>query len=459
MILVRIPHKMISLILLFSVLIAACNKQLPAPTAQSITQTTPIPATQQQPSPVAILLGSDKLQAVRLTVNDNFVTVEPAITLLENAAMDVEAVKVVQNGQAILYRHRLGDGGNGLSLIAIEEGAEPQLLVRSDSLPPAQEAYDPEQSRRLINKFDQLPKSEGFWFNTTTDFLDESGFDNFIRYDDLWVVPPDGTKEELLSSGTGLGIMLSNQEQLLFVQADILDAEQSAGQEPFTTVQGQIIRMNLDGSDRAEFGPFDFPYIADQQIIGVINKQWIKDGRRAYIIIPSTTDTYGEGVLWQIPSQGEPQELGVLAGNYFFGTLVVWSDNGAQMAFVDRPRNPLETQLFIADGDGQDRIPYDETEISRNFFGWHPDESHFLFGGSKYFALGMVGEEPQEYRLRSLHRPSAAVWITDNLFLVTSLLENGPELALSSGTIGGEIDLLYTAKQVQDFVLWTGQDK
>jgi hypothetical protein len=279
----------------------------------------------------------------------------------------------------------------------------------------------------LIGQLQWLTDSQAIAFNTYVVNLIGPGV---LSQADLWTVDLAGALTERFPAGEGGGTFaISPDDVVVFGQ---------------TTA---VVRANLDGSDQETVIDFEFVNTASEFAFYPW-LQWTEDGAVAAI---SSPDPYSsaEAELWRIPVAGEAEWLASLDGNTIFSP-VIWSDSGLQLGYVQEMVGS-EAVLVIGTGDGADTSNY--AENASRFFGWSPEESHFVYAGQGNYAIGQLGEEPLVVELAEGRTAVSAQWLNDNTSIIALGSADNWDFRLQ--TSDGPATRLVSGSSTPLFDVWT----
>lgn len=279
---------------------------------------------------------------------------------------------------------------SSLHVVNIESGAVQTLVDAADL---AEMALSPDLAI-LVGQMQWLADSEAIAFNTYAVNLIGPGA---LSQADLWTVDLGGALTEQFSAGKGGGsFAISPENVVLFGQ---------------TTA---VVRANLDGSNYETVIDFDFVNTASEFAFYPW-LQWTDSGSFANVVI-SSPEPYSSATadLWRIYPSGEAEPLTSLDGNVIFSP-VIWSSLGRQLGYVLQTNSP-DAALVIGEGDGTETLIYDVDPT--RFFGWSPDERHFVYAGQGNYAIGQLGADPLIVELAEGRTAVSAQWLNDNTFII-----------------------------------------
>lgn len=336
-------------------------------------------------SPLLVYVNDGLINLMRLLPAGELLTAGP-ITQVDPGG-PVSALTIAPNGQQIAY---LQDNGNQNALYLVSAGGgSPLPLVSTADLPQG----------RVIDQVQWLANSQSLAFSTRSDLGGSpAGLPNAA---DLWLVSPGNPAREIYPAGSGGGTFtLSGQDELLFSRP------------------GDIARGRLDGSQFLPVLTFTPPNTGSE-FAYLPQPQWLADSS-ARVAIP-TQGPLGRNTgaaLWRIPA-GEPgQQVGSLNGN-ILNNPIIWSPDGARLAYVRQSpalaRQSLE--LLLADGQGQEPQSY-ALGAALGFLAWNPAGTTFLYRGDGFYAVGAPDQPPLSTLLPAGSAVQSGQWLTPNNFLV-----------------------------------------
>lgn len=364
----------------------------------------PSVATPPPPTPAADDSGADgwlayvnagqlMVAALELSQEQPGLAVSP-LRLTDGAA--VTDFTFSPDGRYIAYLSA-GEQANTLHVVSLD-GREPRQLVSSRALPLAA-GRDASRFAVLIDRVQWFPDSAGLAFNTTLANLSGPGRQS---QEDLWAVGLDGDLRELFAPGLGGGsFLLLDMEQALLGKTDAIAHANLVTSA--TTVALTFARVNTASE-------YAFYPRLQQTAAGV------------YTAIPAP-DPWQDGALtslWEISATGTAVRRGQLI-DVLLTEPVVWSDDGARLAFIQRATagGPGLPRLVLADGAGTRLEPYTGGE-GLAFFDWSPDSDAFLYAGAGFYARGQAGAPPQQWVLAGDEQADTAVWLFAQSFLVST---------------------------------------
>lgn len=338
---------------------------------------------------------------------------------------DISHFAISPDGQQIAFV--AGDfDGNRLGVVSTS--GDGQILVESNTL--TNTAGD--DFAVVISQIAWLPDNETIAFNSQIVNLEGPGVGPQA---DLWLVGTDGTLTEQFAAGTaGHTFALSpNGSRLLFGTPD------------------SVIRVNLDGSNEETVITFPFVNTASEYAWAPM-AQWLPGGSQAYVAIADDApwQADAEATLYQIPVSGPALEIGTVVGNTLFSA-PNWSQNGSRLGYVQLIVNSDNTQyLVLADGDGDDPIPYDSAD-QLSEAGWNTTGTHFLYAGLDFLGIA----EPDEPAIEILLGGTVGnlLWLDDGSFVTAVGSSNSWELL--TGNLAGDTRTVgETAVSFPEFDVW-----
>lgn len=364
-------------------------------------------------NPLLVYVDDAGLWLVTLDVSQNPPAGSNPIQLI--AGPDVEMPLIAPDGRKIAYRTSTPET-NAVHVINID-GSDNRILFSSADL----EVIVETDTAVLLDQIQWLNDSQGLAFNTQMVNLIGPGQ---ASREDLWTIGLDGALANPLDAGLGGGsFAISRNNQVIFGQDE------------------GIVRANLDGSRVETIIAFGFINTASEYVY-YPRPQWTADFTQAFVAIPSA-DPWGpdaDVALWRIPVNGAAEALETLPGNTLFNP-VVWSPNGNRLARVfqvaDGSSPPV---LNILDGDGLNPRAYDSGEQIA-FHDWNADEIHFLYAGSRFYAVGQIGAPPT--RFEAVGGTAVMQWLTPSSFVVVNGGDGVWSLIVSN--VDGDADLLAAA--------------
>ncbi len=322
---------------------------------------------------------------------------------------------IAPDGRKIAYITSTPES-NAIHMINID-GSDDRILFSSTDLVVIVET----DTAVLIDQVQWLSDSQGLAFNTQMVNLVGPGQ---ASREDLWTIGLDGTLTNPLDAGLGGGsFAISRNDQVIFGQDE------------------GIVRANLGGSRAETAVSFDFINTASEYVY-YPQAQWTSDATQAFVAIPSAAPwgPEADAALWRIPANGAAEALETLPGSILFNP-VVWSPNGRRLAHIFQvPDGSSPPVLNIRDGDGLNPTAYDSGEQIA-FHDWHPDEIHFLYAGSGYYAVGQVGAPPTRFGV--VGGTAVMQWLTPSSFVVAN--GGGGVWSLIVSNVDGDTDLLAAA--------------
>ncbi len=400
----------------------------------------PTPTPIAGPPPALIYASGGEIHHLQLELSGGVLTAIDDNLVAAN--QNVGAIKISADGEEALYLNGEQENRNSLKIVNLA-GGTPVELTNSSQLPPASNANDPTLFRRQIAQFGEMPDDSGFWFNSQVSLISGLGVE---AVGDFWVVSESGDVDERFPEGTGTNPAISPSGTTLFAFPGSVNPDQ----------EGHIVRANVDGSDQQQLIWFGFINTASEYAYAP-TASWTDDGSRAFVLIPGA-EPFSAGAsasLWQIPAQGEAQQVNALPGNFLFSS-IAWSGDGSKLAYTQNAGNNI-SQLIIADGDGLNGIQYGGQGNNLRFLGWSPDHNRFLYAtGSQYF-IGQLGSPPSARNLPAGHIAQGGEWVNNESFLVASLNPNTGDFAFTGGNLGGAVVPLLTVRDsalVYDLWVW-----
>ena len=305
-------------------------------------------------------------------------------------AENVEEVLISPNGRYVAYT-MVDEYDSVLHLVDIETGATQTLVDAADlaDISPSDDLI------MLIGQLQWLPDNQALAFNTYA--VDRDGGPGVGSLEDLWTVDLAGVLTERFPAGEGGGTFAISVDEVVLL-----------GQ---TTA---VVRANLDGSNRQTVITFK-PVNTASEFAFYPWLQWSEDGEFATAAISSPEPYLSAEVdLWRIPASGNAESLASLDGNIIFSP-VIWSDSGRQLGYV-RETIGVDTALVIGTGDGAATTDYADNAM--RFFGWSPDEGHFVYAGQGNYAVGQVSGKPLVVDMAEGKTAVSAQWLNDNAFII-----------------------------------------
>ena len=338
---------------------------------------------------------------------------------------DISHFAISPNGQQIAFV--AGDfDGNRLGVVSTS--GDGQILVESDTLTnTAGDGF-----AVVINQIDWLPDNETIAFNSQIVNLEGPGVGPQA---DLWLVTTDGMLTEQFAAGTaGHSFALSPDGTRLIMG----------------NPEG-VTRVNLDGSNAEEVITFPFVNTASEYA-WVPTAQWLPGGSQAYVAIAAADpwQADAEATLYQIPVSGPAVEIGTILGNTLFSP-PNWNQNGSRLGYVQLIVNSDNTQyLVLADGDGDDPVPYDSAD-QLTAAGWNSPGTHFLYAGLDFLGIA----EPDESTVEILLGGTVGnlLWLDDDAFVTAVGSSNNWEL-LTGNLAGNTRTVGETAVSFPEFDVW-----
>jgi len=304
-------------------------------------------------------------------------------------AEDVVDLLISPNGRYAAYVI-VDEYDSSLHVVDIESGAVQTLVDAADL---AEMALSPDLAI-LVGQLQWLANSEAVAFNTYAVNLIGPGA---LSQADLWTVDLAGALTEQFPAGEGGGTFaISLDDVVVFGQ---------------TTA---VVRANLDGSNRETVIDFDFVNTASEFAFYPW-LQWADSGSFANVVI-SSPEPYLSATadLWRVYPSGEAEPLTPLDGNVIFSP-VIWSSLGHHLGYVLQTDGP-DASLVIGEGDGTETLIYDVDPT--RFFGWSPDEHHFVYAGQGNYAIGQLGADPLVVELAEGRTAVSTQWLNDNAFII-----------------------------------------
>ena len=343
---------------------------------------------------------------------------------VELASGNVQQAFISPDGRRVAYI--ASSTGNVLLNVINIDGSEENNLVSSEDL-----SVQVSNDSTLVASVDHvqwLADSRTLAFNTTARSLVGPGLGS---QQDLWAVAIDGEPIQRLDAGEGAGIFAI-----------------SADNKVILSQESQIVRVNLDGSQRETVINFEFINTASEYIYYPI-PYWTPDGSYAYIAIPSREQFVPDATatLWRVPANGAAERLGEAPGTTLF-TPILWSANGNVLGYVlaDDVGDDTLPLLALANGAGQNATSYITAE-TLIFYGWSRNERNFLYATDELYAIGQIGTTPIGLSLPAGQRVVDAQWVTDDVYVVaTGSNEGGATLAV--GNLSGATNVLSSLDSV-----------
>lgn len=338
----------------------------------------------------------------------------------------VDTLLISPDGQQIAYVAGTFES-NRLGVVSVT-GSD-QTLVESSDLPNSAG----EDFGILINQIAWLPDSQTIAFNTRIVNLVGPGA---APQPDLWLVTTNGslTEQFTLDSGGHTFALSPDGTRVIFGNPE------------------SVTRVNMDGSNRETI--IEFPFVnTASEYAWVPMAQWLPSGSQAYVAIadddPWTADA--EATLYQIPVSGPAMEIGSVPGNTLFSPLD-WTNNGGRLAYLQLIINSDNLRsIAVADGDGDNLIPYVTSNGQLEFTGWNEAGTHFLYAGSGFVGIGQLEQTPIEALVPG--SVGQQMWLTNNTF-VTAVGSGGNWDLLTGNVAGGTQIAGETAVDFVQFDVW-----
>lgn len=326
------------------------------------------------------------------------------------------------------------------------DGALDRVLVT-----PAQLATE-DETRRSVWQAIWAADSRSLYFTT---YAGELGFGMDARpANDLWrVALPDGIPERLLADGEGGTLALSPDGRTLALTTP---GEYTQPGEP-AREPGRIAFYDLSSGTRTVALAFT-PVATASSWRWHPAVQWSLEGDGVYTAIAppelvyvgmdpagDTTNAADQlTALWWVPLDGEAQQLGAVAAD-FFG-LPVFAPDGTQIAYLsleNDPENDAVQSLVIANADGTDATAY--TTVTRGvgaFDGWLPEGHRFLFRSDESLGyrlmIGAPGADPEPFPVE-VQFPAVVQWLAADTYALDAARTQDERLqsTLYVGTLAG----------------------
>lgn len=347
--------------------------------------------------------------------------------VLLTAVTGVDTLLISPDGQQIAYVAGTFES-NQLGIVSVAGSS--QILVESSELPNSAGA----DFGTLINQIEWLPNSQTIAFNTRIVNLIGPGA---APQPDLWLVTTGGTLTEQFALDTGGHTFALSPDgtRVIFGNPE------------------SVTRVNMDGSNRETV--IEFPFVnTASEYAWVPIAHWLPSGSQAYIAIAAADPWIeeAEATLYQIPVSGPAAEIGSVLGNTLFSPLD-WTNNGSHLAYLQLIVNSDNLRaVAVADGDGDNLIPYATTNDQLAFTGWNNAGTHFLYSGSGFVGIGQLGQAPIEALVGG--HVGQQMWLTDSAF-VTAVGSNG-NWDLLTGNVAGNTQVVgETAVEFVQFDVWT----
>lgn len=385
---------------------------------------TPVPAVLPDDTGLFVFVDNGRLQASQLNFNQT--PLVPSAPIPLEALADVQQALVAPNGRSVAYLVRVV-GGNELRLVNID-GRNVRVLVQSETLPFVGNATelpnlanqnDPNQTVQVLT----MRWLDGNTLVFNTGVVNAAGFSPG-SHSDLWTVTTSGAMQQRYLAGQGGPIFtISPRNQVLFSRTNA------------------ILRGNVDGSALETVITFD--PVGISEAFYYPRPQWIDGGSRAYVAISDPALSGSGGVpqasatLWQIPASGSAEKIGSLLSNVV-GNSPLWSDDGKRLGFVTLPEDSAQLELVIADGAGQDGVPY-VSEGQPRLWAWNGNNEQFLYDVGRFYGIGEVGELSLRFPLAEGDGLREARWVTREWFLTAVESTNGLVYRLHNRDGGSDV--------------------
>lgn len=366
-------------------------------TGTSTDTAAPIPLT----SPALVYLENGNVMALPLTLADGtLVGGTPVQLTLHNDVTDLFVAP--QSGKVAYLRNPAGTQILGTINI---NGTGDTELTRNSTL---------SDTPRLIHNVTWLPDEQGLAFNTTTATGE--------ALSDLWTVDLTGGLVEQFPAGSaGHKFALSATNNVLMASPT------------------EVWQVNWDGSGRETITTF--PAVNTRSSYAYAPQvEWLANGQGVAVV--SSRNPFARtagGDVWTVPAGAQPQQTSQLDGNLLF-TSVEWNANATQLAYIRHPLLARNTELLIATSTGADPISY-ATDANLHLFDWSQDNTHFLYRGTGYYAIGALNASPTTTLLSGDSVAVAGHWVTSNTYIVLTGA-NGSWQLVGNNLLGATSTLL-----------------
>lgn len=288
-----------------------------------------------------------------------------------------------------IARPTIAPDGEHIAYMQIEEGLSETLTVidRTGELKLVDKSHLP-STDETAGVFGQVTWLDAatLYFNT-----EELNLIGRITQEDLWKADiASGEITQVLAAGEGGEFTFSqDRTHMAVVGAGRYDGEQA-----------EVRLMDVSGSDVANVLAFDAVSTGSEyRYYPTI--RWTGDGQTVWFAIPEQdliyADSSGDTVLWQLGVDGTQTSMGTIQASFFGPPL--WSEDGQQIAYLQREGESNQFDLMLADGDGNQAQVYTSGESGNlRFVEWLPESAQFLFeqGEPGDYWIGEAGQEPQQ---------------------------------------------------------------
>lgn len=371
---------------------------------------TPTPTPPDPPGGALLAyVNGGRLFVTTIDLGGSPTTAAESAQLVDTAS--IQRVAIAPDGRSIAFTALDPATGHNELRLVHADGQNERTLVRSAELPRVPEATElpaAATSDARVQVLDFQWRSDGAALLFNTALVAPAG-PLAGSQSDLWAVMPNGRLEPVLAAGRGLPqFKLSSRGQVLMI-----------GRQ-------EIIRLTVDGNGLETMLSFEPSQLSDA--LYYPTAQWSGDGAFALVAVADPFKSARgddardmQATLWRIPTTGAAEQLGRIRADVI-STPVIWSDDGARIAFV-RPRGN-GAQLFYADSDGSNPDPAANGAALRPL-AWHPQRPLLLYAARNYVAISRPGNRPDTFPLDEAGWVEHGRWLTDGTFLLERKLSGG----------------------------------